>query len=75
MSESETKAVRKCHGPGAIADLVKLAAPGPASGEGSGGRGYPHLLADIPCPGEEKSGRRHYNHKFIAWVTCFPLPQ
>lgn len=28
-----------------------------------------------PCALEQGGGRRRHNRKFMAWVTCFPLPQ
>lgn len=51
----------------------RLGSP-PALGPGSG----PHLLAEsaqAPRPRERGGGRGRRNREFMAWVTCFPLPQ
>lgn len=62
------------------------APPGPASGEEARSTyrtAAPRRLGSDPRPAcrsppralEGGGGRRHHNRKFMAWVTCFPLPQ
>lgn len=62
------------------------APPGPASGEAARSTystAAPLRLGSRPRPArwsppralEGGGGRRRHNRKFMAWVTCFPLPQ